>query len=108
MSLGAKVTAVCAAAHKDLVLGLGAARVVDYTTEDFARDTETYDLVLDAVGKGSFGRCRRLLRHGIYVSTDLGRTPSWPWSPPCSAAGGSCSRFRPGATRPRSCATSWT
>lgn len=73
VSLGAKVTAVCAAAHRDLVMGLGAVRVIDYTTEDFTRDTETYDLVLDAVGKSSFGRCRRLLRpRGIYVSTDLG------------------------------------
>ena len=112
VSLGAKVTAVCAAAHKDLVLGLGAARVVDYTTEDFTRDTETYDLVLDAVGKSLFGRCRRLLRpRGIYVSTDLGplsQNPVLALVTPCSAAGGSCSRFRPGATRPRSCATSWT
>jgi NADPH:quinone reductase-like Zn-dependent oxidoreductase len=73
VSLGAKVTAVCAAAHRDLVMGLGAVRVIDYTTEDFTRDSETYDLVIDAVGKRSFGRCRRLLRpRGIYLSTDLG------------------------------------
>jgi NADPH:quinone reductase-like Zn-dependent oxidoreductase len=73
VSLGAKVTAVCAAAHRDLVMGLGAVRVIDDTTEDFTRDSETYDLVIDAVGKSSFGRCRRLLRpRGIYLSTDLG------------------------------------
>jgi NADPH:quinone reductase-like Zn-dependent oxidoreductase len=30
-------------------------------------------VVLDAVGKSSFGRCRRLLRpRGIYLSSDLG------------------------------------
>jgi NADPH:quinone reductase-like Zn-dependent oxidoreductase len=73
VSLGAKVTAVCAGPHRDLVMGLGAVRVIDYTTEDFTRDSETYDLVIDAVGKSSFGRCRRLLRpRGIYLSTDLG------------------------------------
>jgi NADPH:quinone reductase-like Zn-dependent oxidoreductase len=73
VSVGAKVTAVCAGAHKDLVMGLGAVRVIDYTAEDFTRDTETYDLVMDAVGKSSFARCRRLLRpRGIYLSTDLG------------------------------------
>ena len=73
VSLGAKVTAVCAAANRDLVMGLGAVRVIDYTAEDFTRDTQTYDLVIDAVGKSSFGRCRRLLRpRGIYLSTDLG------------------------------------
>jgi NADPH:quinone reductase-like Zn-dependent oxidoreductase len=71
--LGAKVTATCAAAHKDLVTGLGADRVIDYTADDFTRDTQTYDLVLDAVGKSSFARCRRLLRpRGIYLSSDLG------------------------------------
>ena len=73
VSLGAKVTAVCAGPHRDLVMGLGAVRVVDYTSGDFTRDPETYDLVIDAVGKSSFGRCRRLLRpRGIYTSTDLG------------------------------------
>jgi NADPH:quinone reductase-like Zn-dependent oxidoreductase len=71
--LGARVTATCSAAHRDLVAGLGADRVIDYTAEDFTRDTQTYDLVLDAVGKSSFARCRRLLRpRGIYVSSDLG------------------------------------
>jgi NADPH:quinone reductase-like Zn-dependent oxidoreductase len=65
--LGARVTATCAAAHKDLVTGLGAGRVIDYRAEDFTRDAQTYDLVLDAVGKSSFARCR-----GIYVSSDLG------------------------------------
>ena len=72
-SLGARVTAVCATAHLELVRGLGADRVVDYTAEDFTKDEQTYDVVLDAVGKSSFGRCRRLLRPGgIYVSSDLG------------------------------------
>jgi NADPH:quinone reductase-like Zn-dependent oxidoreductase len=71
--LGANVTAVCGSEHLELVKGLGADRVVDYTAEDFTRDERTYDVVLDAVGKSSFGRCRRLLRpRGIYLSTDLG------------------------------------
>jgi NADPH:quinone reductase-like Zn-dependent oxidoreductase len=71
--LGANVTAVCGSEHVELVEGLGADRVVDYTAGDFTRDEQTYDVVLDAVGKSSFGRCRRLLRpRGIYLSTDLG------------------------------------
>ena len=71
--LGATVTATCATAHRDLVTGLGAGRVIDYTAEDFTRDSQTYDLVLDAAGKSSFARCRRLLRpRGIYLSSDLG------------------------------------
>jgi NADPH:quinone reductase-like Zn-dependent oxidoreductase len=72
-SLGAKVTAVCDTDNLELVKGLGADRVVDYTTEDFTSDEQTYDLVMDAVGKSSFGRCRRLLKpRGIYLSSDLG------------------------------------
>jgi NADPH:quinone reductase-like Zn-dependent oxidoreductase len=71
--LGAKVTATCSTAHQDLVAGLGAARVIDYTAEDFTQDAERYDVVLDSVGKSSFARCRRLLRpRGIFLSSDLG------------------------------------
>ena len=57
--MGAQVTAVCDTKHMELVRGLGADRVIDYTAEDFTKDTQTYDVVLDAVGKSSFGRCRR-------------------------------------------------
>ena len=71
--LGANVTAVCASEHLELVRGLGADRVIDYTAEDFTKDEQRYDVVLDAVGKSSFGRCKRLLKpRGIYLSSDLG------------------------------------
>ena len=74
--LGAVVTATCATEHVELVRGLGADRVIDYTAEDFTKDVQTYDAVLDAVGKSSFGRCKRLLKPGgVYVSSDLG-----PWA----------------------------
>ena len=70
---GAVVTAVCATGHVDLVQRLGADRVIDYTSEDFTADVQAYDLVIDAVGKTSFGRCRRMLKpDGIYVSSELG------------------------------------
>jgi NADPH:quinone reductase-like Zn-dependent oxidoreductase len=47
--------------------------VIDYTAEDFTKDEQTYDLLLDAVGKSSFGRTKRLLKPGgIYVSSDFG------------------------------------
>ena len=72
-TMGAEVTAVCGAEHMELVRGLGADRVIDYTAEDFTRDERRYDVVMDAVGKSSFGRCRRLLKPGgLYLSTDLG------------------------------------
>jgi NADPH:quinone reductase-like Zn-dependent oxidoreductase len=72
-SLGASVTAVCAAPHAELVKGLGADRVIDNTAEDFTQDEQAYDVVFDAVDKSSFGRCKRLLKpRGIYLSSDLG------------------------------------
>lgn len=75
-SLGAEVTAVCTTEQMALVAGLGADRVIDYTVEDFTKDGQTYDVVLDAVGKSTFGQCRRLLRPGgIYIPSDLG--PYW-------------------------------
>jgi NADPH:quinone reductase-like Zn-dependent oxidoreductase len=71
--LGATVTAVCDTDNLELVKGLGADRVIDYTAEDFVKDEQRYDVVIDAVGKSSFGRCKRLLKpRGIYLSTDLG------------------------------------
>ncbi len=70
---GVHVTAVCDTAHLELVRGLGAERVIDRTAEDFTQDEQRYDVVFDAVGKSSFGRCRRLLKpRGVYMSTDLG------------------------------------
>jgi NADPH:quinone reductase-like Zn-dependent oxidoreductase len=71
--LGAVVTAVCGTEYVELVRGLGADRIIDYRAEDFTKDEQSYDVVLDAVGKSSFGRCRRLLKpSGIYLSSDLG------------------------------------
>lgn len=72
-NLGVKVTAVCATASMDLVRGLGADRVIDYTATDFTIDDQQYDVVFDAVGKSSFARCRRLLKPGgVYLSTEGG------------------------------------
>jgi NADPH:quinone reductase-like Zn-dependent oxidoreductase len=74
-SLGAVVTAVVAGAHLDLMKSLGADRVIDYTAEDFTRIEERFDFVLDAVGKTTYLRCRRLLKpDSVFAATDMG-----PW-----------------------------
>jgi NADPH:quinone reductase-like Zn-dependent oxidoreductase len=70
-SFGADVTAVCNTKNLELVRSLGADRVIDYTHEDFLRNGQAYDVILDAVGKQSFRRCRGSLRPGgIYLPTD--------------------------------------
>ncbi len=69
----AEVIAVCNTKNVELVRSLGADKVIDYTKEDFTKTAEKYDLVFDAVGKLSFGRCRGSLRPGgTYATTDLG------------------------------------
>jgi NADPH:quinone reductase-like Zn-dependent oxidoreductase len=67
----ADVTAVCSTKNLELVRDLGANRVIDYTREDFTANGQTYDVIFDAVGKHSFGRCRDSLSPGgIYLATD--------------------------------------
>ena len=70
----AHVTAVCNTKNVELVRSLGADVVIDYTQEDFTKNGDTYDVILDAVDKTSFLRCRRSLKPGgVYIATDLGR-----------------------------------
>jgi len=70
---GAKITAVCKSKDFGLLKSLGADEVIDYTKEDFTKNGKQYDVVIDAVGKSSFFRCRNILKHkGIYFSTELG------------------------------------
>lgn len=62
--LGCHVTAVGSSSKRDLLLGLGADRVIDYTKEDpFAARAE-YDVIADCVGNVGVFASRRLLRAG--------------------------------------------
>ena len=73
---GADVTAVVGARHLDLAKSLGAHRVIDFTVEDFTKIADSFDGMLDAVGKTTFFHCRKLLKPGaIFATTDLG--PWW-------------------------------
>ena len=68
-----RVTAFCRDQHADLVRGLGARTVVDYTTQDLATYPDRFDLVFDAVGKTTFAASKPLLGNsGRYVSSELG------------------------------------
>ncbi len=60
-SFGAHVTAVCSSKNAEMVRGIGADRVVDYTVEDFTRGADRYDLILDNIGNHSLSACRRVL-----------------------------------------------
>ena len=68
---GADVSAVCGTKNLELVRSLGADTVIDYTQEDFTKNGQTYDVIFDAVGKHSFGRCQSSLKSGgSYLATD--------------------------------------
>ncbi|MEO8468290.1 MAG: NAD(P)-dependent alcohol dehydrogenase [Chloroflexota bacterium] len=70
---GAHVTAICNTRNVELVRSLGADAVIDYTVQDFTKNEQGYDAIIDAVGKYAYHWGRRGLRPGgIYVETDLG------------------------------------
>jgi NADPH:quinone reductase-like Zn-dependent oxidoreductase len=67
---GLYVTAVCGGEHRELVMSLGADKVIDYKTEDFTRDPERYDFVVDAVDKAGYASCRKIMQdNGVYTSS---------------------------------------
>jgi NADPH:quinone reductase-like Zn-dependent oxidoreductase len=75
-TMDVQVTAVCGTPHLAKVQALGTDRVIDYTAEDFTQLNEQFDFVLDAVGKSTFFKCKRLLKPGgSYISSELG--PGW-------------------------------
>lgn len=65
---GAKVTGVCGTQRVAYVKSLGADKVIDYTKEDFTQSGDTYDLIIDILGKGSFSRSKKALNeNGRYI-----------------------------------------
>ncbi len=63
-SFGARVTGVCSTARLDYVRALGAADVIDYTAEHFAERGETWDFIIDILGKTPFSVAERALASG--------------------------------------------
>lgn len=72
--LNTEVTAVCHPDRISLVRSLGAEEVRDYLSGNFTDTEKRYDFIFDAVGKSSFGECRKILKPtGRYISTEPGK-----------------------------------
>jgi len=70
---GAEVTGVCSASNLEMAASLGADKVIDYTKEDFSRNTDTYDVIFDTVGKSLFSSSKRSLKkNGYYLLANPG------------------------------------
>src|SRR2546426_5887770 len=67
-SFGAEVTAVTNTGNLDLVRSLGADRVIDYTKEDFTKNGQRYDLIVDTASSHSISAYKRILNpNGTFV-----------------------------------------
>ncbi len=72
---GAEVTGVCSTSNLAMVKELGADKLIDYTKEDYTKCAETFDLILDTVGKISFSGCKKLLKSkGVFLPVSMGLT----------------------------------
>lgn len=75
-AFGVEVTGVCSTSNLGWVQSLGADKVIDYTSEEFAENGERYDLVFDAVGKMISGLSKSdfkkaLIPGGTFVSIEM-------------------------------------
>ncbi|MDH5637067.1 MAG: NAD(P)-dependent alcohol dehydrogenase [Nitrospinota bacterium] len=72
-SYGARVTGVCHGSKRDFVRSLGADHAIDYTTEDFTQNGETYNVIFDTFGKSSYASCKEsLTENGRYLASAFG------------------------------------
>jgi len=70
---GAKVTGVDKPGKLEMLRSIGAEHVIDYTREDFTKSGQTYDVILDTIGKSSFsGSLRSLKENGTYLNANPG------------------------------------
>lgn len=67
-TFGAIVTAVDSTNKLDMLRSIGADEVIDYMQEDFTQNGETYDVIIDVVGKSPYsGSVKSLNQNGRYI-----------------------------------------
>jgi NADPH:quinone reductase-like Zn-dependent oxidoreductase len=72
-SRGVDVTGIDSTGKLDMLRLIGADHVIDYTQGDYTLSGETYDAIIDVIGKSSFSGCIRSLKpNGRYVLGNAG------------------------------------
>jgi 2-desacetyl-2-hydroxyethyl bacteriochlorophyllide A dehydrogenase len=70
---GAEVTGVDKLVKLEMLRSIGADHVIDYTKEDFTKNGQTYDVILDTIAKSPFSRSlRSLTENGTYLNANPG------------------------------------
>jgi len=68
-AFGAEVTGVCSTRNLEMARSIGADHVIDYTREDFTRNGQQYDLIVDIAASRSVSEYKRVLSPGgVYVA----------------------------------------
>jgi NADPH:quinone reductase-like Zn-dependent oxidoreductase len=66
---GVEVTGVDSSGKLDMLRSMGFDHVIDYTQEDFTKNGQCYDLILDVkTNRSVFDYARALCRNGVYVT----------------------------------------
>jgi NADPH:quinone reductase-like Zn-dependent oxidoreductase len=72
-AMGARVTGVASGERRDMVLGLGAERFIDYRTTAVADGSVRHDAIFDTVGALTFAEARKSLTpNGVFVPLNFG------------------------------------
>ncbi len=68
---GAEVTGVDSSGKLDMLRSIGADHVVDYTREDYTKNGQKYDVIMDTIGGSPFaGSLRSLHENGTYLNVN--------------------------------------
>lgn len=68
---GAEVTGVDSGGKLDMLRSIGADHVIDYTREDYTKNGQKYDVIMDTIGGSPFaGSVRSLNENGTYLNVN--------------------------------------